>query len=96
MSRDLGGFTKEEAEELDAALDAAYEDGDLTKSSEPEDEAKSSKKSAAGEKDEEEEEIEEGRCPHVLCEPCDPTVEQVRMHQLGGAPAIQELVQCLY
>ena len=37
-----------------------------------------------GEKEDEEEEIEEGRCPHVLCEPCDPTVEQVRMHQLGA------------
>ena len=48
MSKDLGGFTKEEAEELDAALDAAYEDGDLTKSSEPEDGAKSSERSAAG------------------------------------------------
>ena len=48
MSKDLGGFTKEEAAELDAALDAAYEDGDLTKSSEPEDGAKSSERSAAG------------------------------------------------
>ena len=37
-----------------------------------------------GSKDNEEEEIEEGRCPHVLCEPCDPTVDQVRMHLLGA------------
>ena len=48
MSKDLGGFTKEEAEELDAALDAAYEDENLTKSSEPEGGARSSWESAAG------------------------------------------------
>ena len=48
VSKDLGGFTKEEAREMDAALDAAYEEDNLTKGVEPEDGAESLEKSAAG------------------------------------------------
>ena len=48
MPKDLSGFTKEEAAELDAALDAACEDENLTKDLEPEDGARSSETSAAG------------------------------------------------